>query len=228
MSRKKIFVVLALAVCVLATAGGLLASNMGFKLNYLLQSTTGGQSLSGKQIVSLPYFRQTGVDNAFQLMLDIGGGAVTNIASVSKYNKSTDLYQTYIGRMGAGTPFNLAAGEGYLVQMNTTANYIIVGAHDPSLSTLLTGPSGVGGVGTGKQLYAPPYNITAANAFQLMQDVGGGGVVPIGSVSRYNRASDLFVTYIGRMGAGTPFALVAGDSYLVQMNTNVPYIASHY
>ena len=229
MSKKNVFVVVALAVCVLATAGGLLASNMGFKLNYALTGPAGvGGAGSGKQLLSLPYFRQTGINDANQLMLDIGGGVVTPVTNAVKYNKTNDSLIVYTGRMGAGAPFALAAGEGYLVQMASNVNYIVVGAHDPGLSIALTGPSGVGGAGSGKQLLAPTYNITATNAFTLMTDIGGGVVTPVTNVVKYNKTNDSLIVYTGRMGAGAPFALAPGEAYLVQMATNVGYIPSHY
>ncbi len=226
MSKRNVFVAVAVAVCVIAAAGGLLASNMGFKLNYQLtaNSASGGVG-SGKNTLSLPYFRQTGMNDALQLMQDIGGGSITPVASVSRFNEATDLFVPYTGRMGAGTPFALAATEGYLVAMVSNTNYIVVGSHDPALSTSLDAP---GAPGTGKNFYAPPYNIVAANALQLMQDIGGGVITPVASVSQFNKATDLFVPYTGRMGAGTPFALAPGQAYLVSMVSAVPYIASHY
>jgi hypothetical protein len=229
MSKKNVFVAAALALCVFATAGTLLASNMGFKLNFALTGPAGvGGAGTGKQLLSLPYFRQTGVDNAYQLMIDMGNGSVTPVTSITRYNNSTDTSTAYTGRMGAGAPFALVAGQGYIVQMASNVNYIIVGAHDPALSVALTGPAGVGGAGTGKQLYAPPYNTTSANAYQLMLDIGGGAVTPTTSITRYNNATDTSTAYTGRMGAGAPFALVPGVAYIVQMASNVPYIASHY
>jgi hypothetical protein len=104
-------------------------------------------------------------------------------------------------------------------------NYIIVGAHDPSLSFLLDSPVG-GGALTGKQYYAPPYNITAANAYQLILDIGSGAVTPVTNVVKYNTVNDTLVTYTGRMGS--PFTLTPGEAYLIQMASDVPYIASHY
>jgi len=233
MSKKNVFVVVALAVCVLATAGGLLASNMGFKLNFGLTGPIGvGGAGTGKQLLSLPYFRQTGVNSALDLILDIGGGVVTPVNNVVKYNKINDGLIVYNGRMTSptATPFALAAGDGYLVQMNSNVNYIIVGAHDPGLIVGLTGPVGVGGAGTGKQFFAPPYNITASNALGLILDIGGGVVTPVNNVTRYNKINDGLIVYNGRMTSptATPFVLTPGEAYLVQMNTNVGYTASHY
>lgn len=233
MSKRTLVAVVAVAVCAILAAGGLLASNMGFKLNYQL-SPTGPGVASGKNTLSLPYFRQTGVDNVLQLMQDIGGGAITPVLNVQKFNISTDLFQTYTGRMSPagqiGTAYALTPGEGYLVQMASAVNYIVVGSHDPALSYQLRATGG--GSQSGKNFYAPPYNITSANSLQLMQDIGGGVITPVLNVQKFNKATDLFQTYTGRMSPagqlGTPFAIVPGEAYLVQMSTTVPYIASHY
>jgi len=224
MRKKNGFLVVAMAVCLIAAAGALLASNMGFKLNYQLTGP-GAPNGSGRNTLSLPYFRQSNVDNAQQLMIDIGNGAVTSVGIVSRYNEGTDLFTGYTGRMGAGSPYPLVGGESYLIAMNSTVNYIVVGAHDPSWVTSLDGP---GAPGSGRNFYAPPYNITAANAQQIMSDIGGGAITAVGIVSRYNKSTDLFAGYTGRMGAGSPYPLLPGEGYLVAMNSTVPYIASHY
>jgi hypothetical protein len=233
MSKKNVFVAAALAVCVLATAGGLLASNMGFKLNYQLTgpASVGGAG-TGKQLFSLPYFRQTGIDNAANLLFDIGTGSSGPVSNITKYNNVNDTLIVYNGRMSSSpaVPFTLAGGEGYLVTMNGNVNYIVVGAHDPSLSVALTGPASVGGAGTGKQLFAPPYNITSANAAQMLFDIGGGSSGPVSNITKYNKVNDTLIVYNGRMSSSpaVPFVLAPGEAYLVTMNGNVPYIASHY
>ena len=63
-----------------------------------------------------------------------------------------------------------------------------------------------------------------------MQDIGGGSITPVLSVSRFNPATDTYTSYTGRMGspALTPFALVPGEAYFVSMATTVPYTPSHY
>jgi hypothetical protein len=111
--------------------------------------------------------------------------------------------------------------------MNSNVNYIVVGSHDPALAySLDAAPTAL----TGKNLYSPPYNITSANALAMMTDIGGGVITPVASVARFNKATDAFATYTGRRGSpvGTPFAIVPGEAYLVQMNSTVGYIASHY
>jgi len=124
MRKKTLFAVTTVALCAIVTAGGLLASNMGFKLNYRLNAPAPGVSATGKNTLSLPYFRQTGQNNAFDLILDIGGGAVTPVLSVSKFNEATDTFTVYTGRMGApAVGFSLAPGEAYFVNMASSVPY---------------------------------------------------------------------------------------------------------
>jgi hypothetical protein len=229
MSKKNVFVAVVLAVCVIAAAGTLLASNMGFKLNYSLLSAAPGVSQTGKNTLALPYFRQTGLNDSNQLILDIGGGVVTPVTNVQRFNKVNDTFSVYTGRMGTPAPlFPLVSGDGYFVAMNANVNYIVVGAHDPALAyTLNAAQAGVSA--TGKNFYAPPYNITAANSIQLILDIGGGVVTPVINVQRFNRVNDTFAVYTGRMGTPAPvFPLTPGEAYFVAMNSTVPYIASHY
>jgi len=230
MRKKTLFAVMTVALCAIVAAGGLLASNMGFKLNYRLNANaaTGGVG-TGNNTLALPYFRQSGQNNAFDLMQDIG---FTATAQVSKFNKGTNLFQAYTGRMGSTflAPFALAAGEGYLVKMNPSnnVNYIIVGSHDPSQIITLDAPGANGNV-AGNNMMAPPYNITATNALQLMQDIGFAATA---GVSKFNKGTNLFQAYTGRMGSllVAPFDLAAGEAYLVKMNPSntVPYTPSHY
>ncbi len=119
--NKRTFVgVLVVALAVVVMAGGLLASNMGFKLNYPLLQTVAGQSKSGTSTLALPDNRQAGLNTAKNLMDDIG---LANVANVQKYVKSTDALQVYTGRKGSGADFALTPGEAYFVKMNTTVNY---------------------------------------------------------------------------------------------------------
>jgi hypothetical protein len=235
MRKKTLFAVVTVSLCAIVAAGGLLASNMGFKLNYRLTTTAGGGGAgTGKNTLALPYFRQAGLNNALELMGDIGntgsGPNIVAVTSVSRFLEATDTLATYNGRMGTptGTPFPLTAGDGYFVQMNSNVNYIVVGSHDPSqvINLETTGA----GSNTGKNLVAVPYNITATNALQLMQDIGGVNILPVTSVSRFITSTDTLATYNGRMGTptGTPFPLVPGEAYFVQMNSTVAYTPSHY
>jgi len=232
MRKKMLFAVMTVAVCVIVAAGGLLASNMGFKLNYRLNASAGSGGVgTGNNTLSLPYFRQSAQNSALDLMLDIGSGSLAPVLSVSKFNENSDTYLVYTGRMGA-TPaqnFSLTAGEGYFAKMASNVNYIVVGSHDPSLSISLDSV-GVNGSNSGQNFFSPPYNITATKASQLMTDVGGGVITPVLSVAKFQAATDTYLVYTGRMGA-TPaqdFAIAPGEAYFVKMTSTVPYTPSHY
>jgi hypothetical protein len=237
MTKKSLFAVIAVAVCAILAAGGLLASNMGFKLNYgLTGPVANGGVGTGKNTLALPHFRQTGMNDATALLQDIQGTTtLTTVQSVSRYNVSTDLFQAYTARMVTTIPnFALQAGEGYLIGIGGEAgrNYIVVGSHDPTFAQNFQGPgTGSPVSATGKTFFAPPYNITAANAQQLLNDIQGTTTLTsVQSVSRYNKTTDLFQAYTARMVTTIPnFALVPGEGYLIGVSATIPgYIASHY
>ena len=119
MTKKTFFGAMAVVTAVALTGSALVASNMGFKLNYTL-SATGVGSLTGQSTLALPDNRQTGLADAKNLMDDIG---FANVTSVARFLKASDTLQTYTGRKGGGTAFALVPGEGYYVKMATTVNY---------------------------------------------------------------------------------------------------------
>lgn len=222
--NKRNVLVIAAGVAVLLVAGGLFASNMGFKLNYTLNMATGGVSASGTNTLGLPFFRQTGIDNAKQLIDDINAvGGPGSVANVQRYNRQTDGLELYNGL--AGTAFNLVEAEGYFVKMNSNVNYIVVGSHDPGFTVNLLAAGGSSASGT--NLFAPPYHFTGANAKDLIDDIQlDGGAGSVANVQRYNKVSDGLELYNGL--AGTAFPIVPGQAYLVKVNSTVGYTPSHF
>ena len=221
MTKKTFFGAMAVVTAVALTGSALVASNMGFKLNYTLAQASVGVSATGQSTIALPDNRQTGLNDAKNLLDDIG---FANTTSVSKFLKATDTYQTYSGRKGGGTAFPLAAGEAYVLKMATTVNYIIVGSDDPTLAYTLA-QAGVGVSATGQTLFAYNYHQTAADAKALLDDIGFANTA---GVSKFLKATDSFQTYTGRKGGGTAFALTPGEGYIVKMATTVNYTPSHY
>jgi len=219
MTKKTFFGAMAVVTAVALTGSALVASNMGFKLNYTL-SQLGAGSLSGTNTLALPDNRQTGLADAKNLMDDIGFANVTN---VQKFLKATDSLQVYTGRKGGGTAFPLVAGEGYYVRMAVTTPYIVVGSDDPAIAYPLTqlGPGSL----SGTNFYAYNYHQTAADAKALMDDIGFANVT---NVQKFLKATDSLQVYTGRKGGGTAFALTPGEAYYVRMATTVNYTPSHY
>jgi hypothetical protein len=211
------------ALAVVLTAGTLVASNMGFKLNYSLDQP-GAIAKTGNNTLALPDNRQTGLNTAKNLMDDIGFASVTQ---VQKFLASSDGYLTYTGRVPnpSANNFNLAAGEAYVVKMKTSVNYIVVGSDDPSLSYTFSGPGAV--AKTGNNFYAFNYHQTAATAKQMMDDIGFASVT---QVQRFLRSSDGYLTYTGRVPnpSANNFSLTPGEGYVVKMKTTTVYSPSHY
>jgi len=209
------------ALAVVVMAGGLLASNMGFKLNYTLSQTLAGTSKSGTNTLALPDLRQTGLNTAKNLMDDI---TLLNVANIQKFLKASDSTQLYTGRKGSGADFSLVAGEGVLVKMLTATNYIVVGSDDPTLAyTLQATLAGTSKSGT--NLYAYNYHQTAATAKGLMDDIG---LANVANIQKFLKASDSTQLYTGRKGSGADFNLTPGEAYYVKMLTTTNYTPSHY
>jgi len=224
--RKKAFVVAVLGIAAVLVAGGLVASNMGFKANFAMNGPTGGVSLSGTQNLALPYNQQTNIVTAEDLINDIIADAlgVDVVESVSRHVRQTDLPEAYTGF--SGTNFTITPGEGYTVVLNASVNYIIVGSHSPTLALILDGPGDNGSL-SGTQRVSIPYHAVAANAEDLIIEINAAaGVSVVESVSRHVRATDLPEAYTGF--SGTNFPLTVGDSYTIVVSAGVSFIPSHY
>ena len=208
-SLTALFVV---AVAVVLLTGGLMASNMGFKLNRSLVAAGGGAppSNSGTQLLALPYNRQVGIDMASDLFSDIG-----SVQTISKYETLTDTYTLYT----FGSPdFALAEGVGLLVKMGGNVNYIVVGSHNPSASIQLeaAGPAS----NSGTNVFAPPYHSTASMASELFQEIGN-----VQTISKYATDTDTYTLYT----FGSPdFPLAPGEAYQIKMGQTVAFSPSHY
>jgi hypothetical protein len=231
--RKRMFIGALVAVLAVVLAGGLIASNMGFKLNYTLiaagQATPeGGNSLDGTNDISLPDFPQSGMVSANDLRLDIGPAANGGVIRLLRASNGS---QTYTGK-GAGLNFNLTPGDGYRVRVTGAANvnYIVVGSHNPSLShTLIAAgqpvPEG-GNSADGTNSYNYPYHSVAATANDLRLEIGPAAN---GGISKLLRANNGSQTYTGK-GAGLNFNLVPGSSYRVRITgaSNISFVPNHY
>jgi hypothetical protein len=223
--KKKVVFGLVAALAVLLAAGGLYASNMGFKLNYVLDGQGTNGSLNGTSTIALPFNQQTDLVDSFDLIVDIGG--TTSVANVARWARGSNGFVGYTGTSGA--PFALVPAEAYLVQLQASVpsvNYIIVGSHDPGLVVNFDG-AGTNGSLNGTNFYGYPYHSTSTAADDLITELGG--TASIANVAQWNRGTNGFVGYTGTSGA--PFALVPGKGYLVQLQGGVPsisFVPSHF
>jgi len=236
--NKRGLMVLSVGAVALVVAGGLFASNMGFKLNFGLDSPGSNGSSTGLQDVALPYNQQTSLVNAVDLRNDINLTVPGAFTSVARFVKQTDTLQVYSGGTtfpvpGSNENFNLVPGEGLRVKVGLPVNYIIVGSHDPGLVVNLNGP-GSNGSATGLQDFAYPYHGTAATASDLRNEINGqGGGNDVVSVARFVKQTDTLEVYTAGTtfpvpGSNVNFALTPGVSYRVKVSADVPYVPSHY
>jgi hypothetical protein len=122
------FVGALVAVLAVVLAGGLTASNMGFKLNYALIAggqpvPEGGVSLNGSNWYNYPYHSVAATAN--DLRLEIGAPANGGIA---KLLRASNLVQTYTGK-GTGANFNLVPGAMYRVRITGATNISFIPNH---------------------------------------------------------------------------------------------------
>ncbi|MDH3628961.1 MAG: hypothetical protein OES25_15045 [Acidobacteriota bacterium] len=223
--RKSTFLVVAAGLAAALVAGGLFASNMGFKLNYEIQDSVAAGGGSGQSTIALPFNQQTNIGDAFDLITDINtaaGGSV--VAQVAQFDAQTNLLASYNGSIG--TAFPILGGEGYVVQVTSLVNYVIVGSHDPSLVVALDA-QGTNGSASGQNFIAYPYHSTSADAKDLIDEVDAasapGNTVAISFLSK---TTNLLNSYNGSIG--TAFPLVAGESYVIQVLADVAWVPSHY
>lgn len=217
-------VTLGLLVLAVATTAAA-TSNAAFKLKRSLLAADGGAtSASGNNLVALPYRPKPGLVNAKDLMDDIG---FANVANISKYLTATDSFQTYTGRKASpGANFTIIPGEGYMVKMNGTVDYVMVGAHDNASSITLRAADGGVTSRSGTNVFSPPFNSTVGTAKNLMDDIGFANVA---HVSKYLTGTDSFQTYTGRKASpGANFPILRGEAYFIKMSTTVNYTPSHY
>ena len=224
--NKRVFVVAALGLAAVLVAGGLVASNMGFKANYAMDGPLANMSSSGTQTLALPYNQQTSIVTAEDLINDIEADAMDTslVASLSRFVRTTDAAETYTGF--SGTNFAITPGDGYKVVITGSVNYIIVGSHNPTLAITFDGP-GDNGSASGTQQWSYPYHSTAATAEDLIDEINlAAGTSVVASVSRFLRTTDGAETYTGF--SGTNFGLTVGEAYKIVVTASVTYVPSHY
>jgi hypothetical protein len=224
-NRKTILAALSVVgVAVLVLAGGLMASNMGFKLNLPLVAAAGGVSASGTNYIGVPYNQQVGLVTAKDLFLDIQKGG--SVQFLNQHSKLTDGFEVYTFGGGTLPPdgWNLQAGEAYIAKVGTDQNYIIVGSHNPGLTISLVGAGA--GSASGTNYYVHPYHGVAATARDLFLEIGGD----IQFLNQHSKLTDGFEVYTFGGGTLPPngWNLQAGEGYIVKIGSDKDFVPQHY
>jgi len=215
-SQKRSVALIVLALAAIVATGGLVASNMGFKLTYSLQKAQAGVSKSGTQSIGLPYNRQVGIDTVSDLYQDIVESGIV-VQNIQRFDTKTDQNQVYVA---GGGDFALNKAEGYLIKVGSSGSYVITGTHDPSFVVQLKGAApGVSKSGT--QRYAHPYHGVSATAAELFQELQPQAQ----NIQRYDSKTDALQVYtFGQVN----FALVPGQAYLVKVAVDKSFVPAHY
>ncbi len=208
----------------LVLAGGLAASNMGFKLNLPLKAQGAG-SASGSNYVGLPYNQQVGLVTARDWFEDIA--ATGPVQVINQHDPATDSFQFYTFGGGSIPPngFNLVPGKSYIVKVGANQNYIVVGSHNPGL-TLTLKAQGAGSA-SGTNYYSHPYHGIAANARELFEEIGADKVQVI---NRHVQATDAFDFYTFGGGNLPPngWNLQPGVGLVIKVGADVSFKPAHY
>jgi hypothetical protein len=226
MSKRGFVTVMAIAVAVVVVSGGLLASNMGFKLNKRLNGAGAGGAAVGENHITLPFVPRVNVADADNLLTDIEGGDTSLVNFVQRFDPLTNQRETWFGGKVGGVLFTIAPCESYFVTMGVgvSLDYTIVGSHDPSIQCTFNG-AGVGGWASNENTYGIPYHTTAENAADLL-----GTIPDVAFVQRFDPIADQRETWFGGKIGGTNFSIEPGEGYFVQMNggTTATILPEHF
>ncbi len=213
MGRTNVAVTL---VAALILAGGILASNMGFRRVLQLKAADGGEeSLSGVNRLGLPYVPQPGMVTVADLWDDMVAQGV-EIQEIRRYDSATDQEIVYFD----GQPdFPLQPGAGYLVKVGSDHDYTVMGSHSPGASLTLHGPGPQSANGT--HMIALPYHALARTASDLFKEIGSASIV---NVQKYDPATDAYQVYAAGL---QDFPLVPGDVAKVKVSSRVDFVPAH-
>ena len=219
MKGRRLWLFMGGAVVVLA--GLAMASNMGFKLNYTLQTNAAGNNLNW---VSLPYFNNYTVaeDVVTDVDGDCGAGTVSNVKKFDPYNNS---YTTHFPGSSKNN-FTIDTGISYGVKVSASCTWIIVGSHDDnydpggssSVNLILSG----GGISTDNWV-SVPYHTTLSNAEDLCGEIGSTA----SSVRMFDTPNNSYTTHICG-STKNKFSLTPGLGVAVRVSSNTSWHPSHY
>jgi hypothetical protein len=223
-NRKTVFAALSVVgVALLVLAGGLMASNMGFKLNLPLAKALGGVSASGTNYIGLPFNQQVGITTAKDLFADIALGGT--IQFLNQHRKIDDGFEVYTFGGGTIPPdgWAITPGEALIAKVGDDQNYIIVGSHNPGLTINLiaAGPSSA----SGTNYYTHPYHGVAVDARALFVEIGA-----VQFLTQHRKFDDGFEVYTFGGGTIPPngWTLQPGEGYIVKVATDRALTPSHY
>lgn len=223
MSKRTFVLVMAFALAAVLATGGLMASNMGFKLGqsfYGFGVIPGGESdatNSGENHFAIPFYAHLGLTNAGSLKTDVesGAGCAGNVQFVQRFDPAADQRESWFGAKIGGTNFNIAPCQSYFTTISSgnTCAYLNAGTHNPTTDCTFNGV-GQGGSIVPENTYSLPFHTTANNAANLLTEVSAANFV-----QRYDQLEDQRQSWFGAKIGGTNFDITPGEGYFIQMGS---------
>lgn len=196
-------------------------SNLAYKLHHPLAFHGG---LSNIHWLSLPY--QAVYSNAAELARDLNRDTTGPFTKVLRWDPVTQRPASYVNLSGQwmGTNFNLAPGAAVAVTINTSADAILVGAHEEGtpvrLTTTVPGVRSLNWVGL-------PVHALHQLAYQVVQDANNGFYPgPVTRIVRFHPDLQTTQTYqwTGSSWSGTNFVILPGEAYGLEVQTTTDWV----
>lgn len=212
-------VTVALAGCLVLSAVGTFASNMGFKMNRVIAPS--GVFPKGTNLVALPY--RSPYNSAEDICAALGLTGTTGRVQTIDAGAASNNVKTHF--CGGGLPFALLSKVGVRITNPTSAGGIIVGSHaggpgnSVTLAASATFPKGTND-------FSVPYHTTAVNAEDVCTNAGltasTGRIQRIDAGAASNNVKTHFCTN------ALPFALVLGEAVAINNPTAVTFSPAHF
>jgi len=210
-----VVVAVALSSVVLLSSDQALASNMGFKMNKVVEAKV-FPNPKGENLVALPY--RSPYQNADDVCSALGLSDSDPLAKVSQLDPraggtfgQTSSYncQDLVGA------FSLIPRVGVTVFSGTTAGGILVGSHQGNPPGGMILKQKVFPAPQGDYYFPVPYHTTAVNAQDLCTDLNLPTAAPGTKILRLDALAGVKPSH--DCGAAGAFPLVLGESVLIQI-----------
>ena len=218
-SWSKLALALAVASASVLVSDPAQASNMGFKMNKVIEPI-GTPSPKGENWVALPY--RNPYATAQDLCAALGLSNVAPKGRVRLVNAQTGAASVHncgdLGAFALPKPFTNA---GLIITNSTAAGGILVGSHASNPPSSLTLYPTATPSPKGQNFFSVPYHTTAVNAQDLCVDLA----LPAGGrVQRRNAATGATSNHnCGDLG---PFSLILGEAALVTFPGAAPLVVA--
>jgi len=143
------------------------------------------------------------------------------ISKLEKSNASGEYLTTHVRGLNDGNDFQMIAGEGYIITVDTAYNHTVAGAvYDPSyiLHYTVLNSSTYGTLASNwATIYDTKKNYSAES---FLQEIPGGLNPTISRLDKSDGSGEFLTTHVRGLNDGNNFTMEVGISYIVTVNDN--------